>query len=94
MVRSILTKMLKIAGYGNHGSKFGQGEPPSVWPEDIDWREFEGATQSTLRLAEITRIIVSLLEAVGLDPNMYIESNENFEETQNNYDEESLMQMV
>ena len=87
MVRSILTKMMKIAGYGNHGSKFGQGEPPSVWPEDIDWRGFEGATQSTLRLAEIARIIVSLLEAVGLDPNMYIESNENFEENQNNDDE-------
>ena len=81
---------MKIASYGNHGSKYGQGEPPSVWSEDIDWRGFEGATQSTLRLAEIARIIVSLLEAVGLDPNMYIESNENFEENQNNEDEESL----
>ena len=76
--------------YGHHGSKYGQGEPPSGWPEDIDWRGFEGATP----LAEITSIMVSLLEAVGLDPNTHIESNENVEENQNYDDDKSLMEIV
>ena len=83
-------KNVEDFGYGHHGSKYGQGEPPKGWPEDIDWRGFEGATP----LAEITSIMVSLLEAVGLDPNTHIESNENVEENQNNDDEESLMEMV
>ena len=83
-------KNVEDSGYGHHGSKYGQGEPPSGWPEDIDWRGFEGATT----LAEITSIMVSLLEAVGLDPNTHIESNENVEENQNYDDDKSLMEIV
>lgn len=71
-VRAVLTQLLVTAGYGRHARKYGQGQPPLGWPEDVDWNNFKGATRSGLGIADITRIIIGMLTAAGFDPNHHI----------------------
>ena len=71
-VRAVLTQLLVTAGYGRHARKYGQGQPPFGWPEDVDWNNFKGATRSGLGIADLTRIIIGMLTAAGLDPNQHI----------------------
>ena len=41
-------------------------------PEDISWPDFSGSTSSKLTIQQITSIIVSMLQAAGIDPNTHI----------------------
>jgi len=75
MVRGVLTKMLGTAGYGRCGkiAKLGVGSPPAGWPGDvISWPGFKGSTRSRLTFPQITEIIISMLEAAGLDPETHV----------------------
>ena len=74
MVRKVLRMMLNTIGYGKSGRarKFGVGDPPMGWPEDISWPDFSGSTSSKLTIQQITSIIVSMLQAAGIDPNTHI----------------------
>jgi len=73
-VRGVLRRILVTAGYGRNGRecKLGVGDPPLGWPADIDWAGFKGSTRSGLKVLEISRIIVSMLEAAGFDPETHV----------------------
>ena len=74
MIRGVLTKMLARIGYGGGGTKkrLGVGNSPLGWPENISWNEFSGATRSKLSSTQISAIIISMIEAAGLDPATHI----------------------
>ena len=74
MIRGVLTKMLARIGYGGWGTKkrLGVGNPPLGWPENISWNDFSGATRSKLSSTQISGIIISMIEAAGLDPATHI----------------------
>ena len=71
-VRAVLTQMLVTAGYGRHARKYGEGQEPLGWPEDLEWNNFKGATRSKLGIADLTRIITGMLTAAGLDPEQHV----------------------
>ena len=71
--RAVLTAMLGTAGYGRGEYKMGVGPAPLGWPVDIEWAGFKGATRSKLKVSDVTRIIVSMLQAVGLSPDTHVE---------------------
>ena len=50
----------------------GVGPAPIGWPEDIPWEEFSGTTRSKLTVEQITRIIISMLTTVGIDPAQHV----------------------
>ena len=62
------------AGYGHAGHKKtnGVGPAPLGWPEDLDWSKYKGSTSSQLRVNDVTRIIISMLEAAGYDPATHV----------------------
>ena len=64
-------------GYGRSGNlRMGNGDPPRGWPEDIPWAGFVGTTRSHLNIRQITHVIVSLLEAAGIDPEQHVHPDE------------------
>ena len=74
-LRGILRKMMEIAGYGGKSgkvSKFGVGEPPLGWPEQIRWEKFKGSTSSGLTTPDVIMIITGMLRAAGKDPNTHV----------------------
>ena len=73
-IRGVLRKILTKAGFGRAGNerKLGVGAPPLGWPEDISWTNYTGSTSSKLTLPQITHIIISMMEAVGLNPESHI----------------------
>jgi len=76
ILRRVLTKLLVSAGYKRSGkiARLGVGSPPPGWPEDIiPWPNYRGTTRSGLKNTEVTRIIISLLEAAGLDPATHVQ---------------------
>ena len=74
-IRSILRKMLNSLGFGKAGraKQYGVGNPPLGWPETISWENFSGTTSSKLKSIQLTSIIVSMLEAAGIDPATHVE---------------------
>ena len=80
-IRTILRKMLATLGYGKNGNlRLGKGAAPLGWPVDISWAEFAGTTRSGLTIQQITRVIVSMLEAVGLDAETHVRQEEDMQE--------------
>ena len=73
-IRRVLRNILTKAGFGRAGNerRLGVGAPPLGWPEDISWANYTGSTSSKLTLPQITHIIISMMEAVGLDPESHI----------------------
>ena len=75
MIRSVLQTMITVAGYGKYGKKHGTGDPPLGWPvKDVPWQGFRGVTQSKLNNEDMTRIILGMLDAAGIDPDRHIQS--------------------
>ena len=76
----MLRRILVTAGYGRNGRecKLGVGDPPLGWPVDIDWAGFKGSTRSGLKVMEISRIIVSMLEAAGFNPETHVRPGEEY----------------
>ena len=74
MIRKVLRNMLNKLGYSKAGraKKLGVGAPPVGWPSDIDWSNYTGSTSSKLTSSQVTHIIVSMMSAVGLDPNTHV----------------------
>ena len=79
MIRKVLDSMVTTAGYGKYGQKLGQGAPPLGWPVDVaPWEGYIGAarpnktTNRSLSNHQMTQIIVSMLQAVQLDPATHI----------------------
>ena len=76
MIRSTLSKMLKKMGLDFCGSKkvHGQGSPPKGWPDSvIPWSDFKGPSKSHLNNQQLTRIIIEILKAHGIDPETLVE---------------------
>ena len=76
MIRSTLSKMLNKMGVDFCGSKkvHGQGSPPKGWPDSvIPWSDFKGPSKSHLNNQQLTRIIIDILKAHGIDPETYVE---------------------
>ena len=73
MIRKVLDDMMKYAGYGRFGLKYGEGEPPIGWPVSVSWKGYKGAAKSQMSNQELTVIIGSLLVAAGLDPATHVE---------------------
>ena len=73
-IRGVFRKIMARAGYGKAGHKrtLGVGPAPLGWPADIDWANFKGSTNSGLLVNDITRIIISMLEAAGYDPATHV----------------------
>ena len=79
MIRSTLVKILNKLGIGSCGSKrvHGQGYPPNGWPESvIPWNDFKGPSKSHLNNRQLTRIIIEILKAHGIDPETYVDDAE------------------
>ena len=78
MIRQILTRMLARIGYGDGGrtKKLGVGDPPPGWPENISWCNFRGASRSGLSMQNVTDIIVSMLQAVQVDPYEHVKDTD------------------
>jgi len=75
MIRSTLQTMITVAGYGKYGKKHGTGDPPLGWPvEYVPWQGFKGVTQSRLNNEDMTRIILGMLDAAGIDPDRHVQS--------------------
>ena len=57
--------MLVCAGYGRGkgDKKLGVSPAPVGWPAQADWPNFKGSTRSGLKIAAVTEIIVSMLQA-------------------------------
>lgn len=75
MIRSVLTKMLSSTGYGEGGAKkkLGVGNPPLGWPENIiEWRNFSGSTRSKLSVQDVSAIVISMLQAAGINPDTHV----------------------
>ena len=76
MIRSTLSKMLNKMGVDFCGSKkvHGQGSPPKGWPDSvIPWSDFKGPSKSHLNNQQLTRIIIEILKAHGIDPETFVE---------------------
>lgn len=48
------------------------GPAPIGWPNTVPWEGFSGTTRSKLNKDEITEIILSMLQTVGIDPNKHV----------------------
>ena len=61
--------MLSEAGFGRgkDARKLGVGLPPLGWPADIEWGNFKGSTRSGLKISAVTDIILSMLQAAGIN---------------------------
>ena len=76
-IRAILTNMLNSSGYSRSGTRksLGVGPCPLGWPSSIiSWSDYQGATRSKLSRADVTTIIISLLEGAQLNPSTHIKS--------------------
>merc|ERR1712129_129097 len=72
-IRNVLQVMVTNAGYGKYGKKYGAGDPPLGWPvEEVPWHSFKGVSSSGLTNEAMTRIILGMLEAVGIDPTTHV----------------------
>ena len=72
MIRRVLDSVVTAAGYGKYGHKLGQGEAPNGWPGDAEWVGYAGAGRSGLKNKQMTSIIVSMLEAEGINPALHV----------------------
>ena len=65
MIRVILIDMLSTAGFGRgkEARKLGVGLPLVGWPTGIEWSNFKGSARSGLKIAAVTDIIISILQA-------------------------------
>ena len=86
MIRSSLSKMLNKMGVDFCGSKKVQcqGSLPKGWSDSvIPWSDFKGPSKSHLNNQQLTRIIIDILKAHGIDPETYVEY-EAFAQTKDN----------
>ena len=77
-IRGVLSAMLVTAGFGRGKGdrKLGVGPAPLGWPAGVSWANFKGSTRSGLKVAEVTDIIVSMLQAAGLSPDTHVKPTE------------------
>eukprot|EP00092_Neocalanus_flemingeri_P039743 GFUD01043282.1.p1 GENE.GFUD01043282.1~~GFUD01043282.1.p1 ORF type:complete len:434 (-),score=90.42 GFUD01043282.1:6-1307(-) len=70
---SILRKLLSALGYGRN-LRIGMGEPPLGWPinEDVLWANFTGGSKSGFSVSQMSVVILSMMTAVGLDPERHV----------------------
>ena len=63
----MLNKKCTFLGFGQHKQKYGTGLPPCGWLAKYPWIEFRGPGRCSTRVC--TELIVSILQALGIDPN-------------------------
>ena len=76
MIRKALDSVVTTAGYGKYGKKLGQGEPPRGWPDEIRWEGYAGASASRLTNVQMKQVIISMYEAVGIDPATHVKPDD------------------
>ena len=76
VIRDILRDMLSEAGFGRgkEAWKLGVGLPPVGWPAGIEWSNFKWSTTSGLKNAAVTDIIISMLQAAGINSETHMVS--------------------
>ena len=76
MLRGVVDSYVTAAGYGKYGNKLGQGVAPPGWPADVPWAGYTGAGSSGLKNNQLTKIIIGMLQAAGINPVEHVKQDE------------------
>ena len=71
------TQFISFIQYNYIIFRYGEGTPPIGWPEEVEWANFKGASNSrNLKNVDLVEIITSMLIHAGFDPQTHTELEE------------------